>query len=157
MLSATVIMGSLWVNAPFSMVCSKLFFFTFTTLWANSADNILMTSYFSQKTGFDISSKQSPLETICMKNQNLFSVKNKKNISKCHLLKFLLRELNVKLCIKIRKMLLNHFITIKLNNPMTYQESRIDFVNTGLPSSRLEKYQCNFFFISLRKHVVGTQ
>ena len=31
----------------------------------------------------------SPKETICMKCQILFSRKNKKNISKCHLLKFL--------------------------------------------------------------------
>ena len=38
-------------------------------------------SYFSQKTGFDIVSKLSPLETICMKCQILFSGKNQKNIS----------------------------------------------------------------------------
>ena len=42
-----------------------------------------------QKTGFDISCKLSPMETICMKCQIQFSGKNKKNISKCHLLKFL--------------------------------------------------------------------
>ena len=36
-----------------------------------SADNILKyLSYFSEKTGFDISCKLSPLETICMKCQN---------------------------------------------------------------------------------------
>ena len=35
---------------------------------------------FSQKTGFDISCKFSPLEKICMKHQNLFSGENKKNI-----------------------------------------------------------------------------
>ena len=47
-----------------------------------SADNILKYfSYFSQKTGFDISCKLSPLETICMKCQILFSGKNKKNIN----------------------------------------------------------------------------
>ena len=34
--------------------------------------------YFSQITGFDISCKLSPLETICIKYQNLFSGKNKK-------------------------------------------------------------------------------
>ena len=46
-----------------------------------SAENILKyISYFSQKTGFDISCKLSPLETICMKCQMLFSGKNKKNI-----------------------------------------------------------------------------
>ena len=52
-------------------------------LWVKfSAENILKyISYFSQKTGFDISCKLSPLETICMKCQMLFSGKNKKNIS----------------------------------------------------------------------------
>ena len=40
-----------------------------------------MTPYFSQIIGFDIS-----LEMICMKCQNLFSRKNKKNISKQNVL-----------------------------------------------------------------------
>ena len=45
---------------------------TFTTFWANSADNILMNFFlFFQKTGFDISCKLSPMETICMKCQIL--------------------------------------------------------------------------------------
>ena len=35
--------------------------------------------YFSQKTGFDISCKLPPIETICMKCQSLFSVENNKN------------------------------------------------------------------------------
>ena len=48
---------------------------TFTTLWADSADDKLMTfSYFSQKTGFDIAYKLSPMETIYVKCQNLFSI-----------------------------------------------------------------------------------
>ena len=34
-----------------------------------------------QKTGFEFSCKLSPMETICMKCQNLFSWKNKKKIS----------------------------------------------------------------------------
>ena len=38
-------------------------------------------SYFSQKTGFDIPCKLSPMETICMKCQILFSEKNKKKIN----------------------------------------------------------------------------
>ena len=49
-----------------------------------SADDILKKkkkkSYFFQKTGFDILGKFSPLETICMKSQNLFSGKNKENV-----------------------------------------------------------------------------
>ena len=42
-------------------------------LWANSATNKLMIFFlfFSQKIGFDISSKLSPKETICMKCQSL--------------------------------------------------------------------------------------
>ena len=51
------------------------------TLGKNSADNILKYfSYFYQKTGFDISCKLSPVETICMKCQSLFSEKDKKNV-----------------------------------------------------------------------------
>ena len=49
------------------------FFFLFLALAA-------IFSYFFQKTEFDISCKLSPLETICMKCQILFSGKNKKNI-----------------------------------------------------------------------------
>ena len=37
-------------------------------------------SNFLQKKGFDISCKLSPMETICMKCQSLFSGKSKKNI-----------------------------------------------------------------------------
>ena len=44
-------------------------------------------SLFQKKTGFDISCKLSPKETICMKCQILFFRKNKKNISNCLLLK----------------------------------------------------------------------
>ena len=46
-----------------------------------TADSILKYFFlFSQKTVFDISCKLSPLETICMKRQIMFSRKNKKNI-----------------------------------------------------------------------------
>ena len=38
----------------------------------------LITCMFSQKTGSDISCKLSPVETICMKYQNLLSGKSKK-------------------------------------------------------------------------------
>ena len=53
---------------------------TFTTLWANSADNNLIFFYFFlfQKTGFDISCKLSPQQINCMKSQNLFSGETKK-------------------------------------------------------------------------------
>ena len=48
------------------------------TLWANSAVDKFMVFfyyYFSEKTGFDISFKLSPVETIYMKCQILFSGK----------------------------------------------------------------------------------
>ena len=55
---------------------------TFTTLLAISGDDkLVIFSYFSQKTGFDISCESSPKETICMKCQNLFSGKKKKKFS----------------------------------------------------------------------------
>ena len=60
---------------------------TLATLWAYSADDKLIISY-----------KLSLMETVCMKCQILFSGKNKGNISKCHLLKFLPRVLKVKWC-----------------------------------------------------------
>ena len=43
---------------------------------------------FPRKIDFDISCKSSPKETICKKCQSLFSWKIRKNVSKCHLLKF---------------------------------------------------------------------
>ena len=62
---------------------------TLSTLWANSADNKFTFSYISQKTGFDISCKLSPNKIIYKKCQILFSGKNNKNVSNCHLLKLL--------------------------------------------------------------------
>ena len=38
-------------------------------------------SYVSQKTGFDISCKLSPMKTVCMKCRIMFSVKCKKHIT----------------------------------------------------------------------------
>ena len=70
-------------------------------LWANLADNKLMILllffffFFLQKIVIGISCKLSPKETICMKCQSLFLEKNKKTISKCHLLKFLPSLLSV--------------------------------------------------------------
>ena len=64
-----------------------------STLGKISADILKYLSYFSQKTGFDISCKLSPVETICNKCQiPVFFfccccfLKNKKKISICHLL-----------------------------------------------------------------------
>ena len=66
------------------------FLITFTCLWTNSADDKLtFFSYVSVDIGFDLSCKLSPLETICMNGQSLFSVKNKINVSKWHLLNVL--------------------------------------------------------------------
>ena len=49
-------------------------------------------SYFPQKTGFDI----SPMETICMKYQTMFSGKNKKNIINLSSAEFSYRVVKVK-------------------------------------------------------------
>ena len=60
-----------------------------------TTDNIL--KYFShlfQKTGFDISCKLSPKETVCLKYQTLFS---KKNIIKLLSVEFAMRMVKVKL------------------------------------------------------------
>ena len=52
---------------------------TFITLWLiQQTTNWWYFSWLSQKTGFDISCKLSPMETICLKCQILFSVENKK-------------------------------------------------------------------------------
>ena len=69
---------------------------------------ILIFSYFSWKIGFGMSCKLSPLETICMKCQNLFSLKNKKSISKCCLLRFLSSMLSIKSEIIIIMILILH-------------------------------------------------
>ena len=54
---------------------------TFTTLLANLANNISeYFSYFSQKSGSNISCKLSLMETICMECQNLFSGKYNKKV-----------------------------------------------------------------------------
>ena len=69
-----------------------------TALWVKfSADDIWnIFSYFYQKTCFDISCKLSPMETICMKWQILFSGKNKKKIIKVSSAEFAHTVLKVK-------------------------------------------------------------
>ena len=56
---------------------------------------ILTISCFSQKTGFEISCKLPSVETVCNEYQILFSGKNKKNISKCRLLKIFPKVLSI--------------------------------------------------------------
>ena len=58
----------------------RLYFLTFTTLWANSADEFKFVLFShkkkkKKKKSFDSSCKLFTLETICMKCQNLFSGK----------------------------------------------------------------------------------
>ena len=70
----------------------------FTTLLANSADDKFVTVFlFFKKTGFDILCKLSPMETVCMKCQLLFSGKKRKIISICRLQKILPRNLSISL------------------------------------------------------------
>ena len=70
----------LFINCPYFSKCDQVLWnsLTFTTLWADSEDKLVIFSYFSKKTGFDISCKLSLMETICMKCQILFSGKNMK-------------------------------------------------------------------------------
>ena len=79
-------------------------------LWVKfSADDILKYfSYFSQKTGFDISCKLSLKETICMKCQILFSGKNKKNNIILSSAENAQRVLKVKQCWKRQKIPNHH-------------------------------------------------
>ena len=61
--------------------CGKKLFLALSTLWANSADDAMKIFFlFSLKIGFGISCKLSPMETICMKCQTLFSEKQKRKI-----------------------------------------------------------------------------
>ena len=76
--------------SPVNYIDSLLYELTLTTQWADSADDKLVIFFlFFLENRSDTSCKLSPKETICMKCQIPFSRKNKKNISKCHLLKFL--------------------------------------------------------------------
>ena len=65
---------------------------TLKTLVNFSADDILkylvVVFFFFQKTGFDISCRLSPLETICMKCQILFPGKKRKLSPNCRLLNY---------------------------------------------------------------------
>ena len=56
-----------------------------TALWVKfSADDIFKYFfYFFQETGFDISCKLSPEETICMKYQNLFFWEKEEKYYQC--------------------------------------------------------------------------
>ena len=87
----------------------------------NSADDTLKYfSYFSQKTGFDISCQLSPQETIGMKCQSLFSGEKYKNISICHLLKILPSVLSVMAVIMKYKVLLFWYKLEKEDNSKCY-------------------------------------
>ena len=62
--------------------CSFLHVAVYLALWVTFfSRRHLVFSYFSQETGFDISGKLSPMETICMKFQILFPGKNNINLS----------------------------------------------------------------------------
>ena len=80
------------MHCVFALLDTAVTLLTFTTLWADSADDTLMIFYFffliSHKIDFDISCKLFSQETVCKKSQSLFLGKNKKNISKCRMLFF---------------------------------------------------------------------
>ena len=49
-------------------------------LWVKISADLYLFLFYSEKKGFDISCKLSPLETICMKRESLFSGKNNTNM-----------------------------------------------------------------------------
>ena len=91
----------LWAHT-IRYVISRCGSLTITTSWAFQQTTTISDIFLIfHKTGFDISCKLSPLKTIYMARQNLFSGKNKKNISICRLLKILPRVLSVNYNIQI--------------------------------------------------------
>ena len=68
---------------------------TFTTLWAFSAKDKLMIFFLFFPKKQDLTFHANCLQ-ICIKHHILFPGKNKKNISKCRLLKILPRVLSIK-------------------------------------------------------------
>ena len=65
-------------------IYSKFYNLTFSTLGKIfTKRNIGIFLIFPHKTGFNISCKMSPVETICMKCQNPFSGENKKKYHLC--------------------------------------------------------------------------
>ena len=70
------------------------------TLWVNSADNKLIFFLIFPKIGVTISFRLSPGRTLCLKCQTIYW-KNKKNISKCHLLNFFSRVLSINLFVVV--------------------------------------------------------
>ena len=63
--------------------------------------------------GDNLHEVSNPIFTISMKCQILFSRKNKKNISKCHVLEFLSNMQSVKIC-KIYRIYSKYWDTISL-------------------------------------------
>ena len=112
MSSAAVVIGALRVNIVQNYINTAFYLALgeFTTVWANSVDDKLMIFFFMfffffflKKTGFDIPCKLSPLETLCIKYQILFSRENKKKISICHVLNILPRVLSINGTEKMKK------------------------------------------------------
>ena len=75
----------------------------FTPLYASSANNTLVIFFlFFPGNRICLSCKLSP---ICMKGQIVFSGKNKKSISRFHLLKIISRVLSLKLTDQLKKII----------------------------------------------------
>ena len=107
--SSSLVPSHFIILVYFRRFCCYFMSVNFTILWVNSADGklVIFSSFFFiffyflvyffyfQETEFDYSCKLSPMETLCMKFQILFTWKNKKNVSICRLLKILSRVLSV--------------------------------------------------------------
>ena len=80
MWSVAVVISALTLKVPITTAADDNFFFFF---------------YFSEKTSLEISCESSAWQTIHMKCQDLFSLKNKKKKIECHLLQILLGTLTL--------------------------------------------------------------
>ena len=113
--------------------------------------------YFPQKTGFDMSCKLSPLETICMKCLILFPGKNKKSISKCRLLKNLPGVLSVNFFFFFFFLVNNeHFNIVQSQHFIYFSENRIwYFIQIFFSEDNLQKKSRILFSLSGKREGGG--
>ena len=88
-------------SSKFQILLSTRWYFRPTNLTLSTLGKTLITLkyfflFFFQKTGSDIPCQLSPMETICMKCQKLFSGKNMKNITNMTSAKLAQRVVKVK-------------------------------------------------------------
>ena len=70
----------IWMYLGTGSYWSEHLLFTLKAPITTAADDILIFSYFLEKTSLDFSCESSAGQTIHIKSQDLFSLKNKKNM-----------------------------------------------------------------------------